>query len=157
MPVDIVNGNRNGKPGVMLGNSGVFDPNMPFVNQAQRDQYNLQNTGNASGPQRPTPLPDNPKNNGTQQSWEFLDGNYNTNVDTGPGNWGGGDFGTNSSLLNNLNGNDPLELDSSYSGGGGDFGEGDYNYEEDNLVNRPIAKSNNPNYIQPLMGEKKII
>lgn len=156
MPVDIVNGNGNGKPGVMLGNGNGNGLTMgPWT--LDRPNPVLQNTGLGNGVQRPTPLPDNPKNNGTQQSWEFLDGNYNTNVDTGPGNWGGGDFGTNSSLLENLNGNNPLGLDSGYSGGGGDFGEGDYNYEEDNLVNRPIAKSNNQNYIQPLMGEKKII
>lgn len=173
MPVDVIlGGNRNGKPGVMLGNQGMDGLAGPFV--LGRPDPKLQLTGVGSGQVTPgqdlvdsngnvknpftSPLVEtlggkpNNSRSGMQPVLDFTQQEQDKNrrpfvgppAPSKPAD--SGVFGT---------------PDTSYSGGGGDFGNidpnGDYQYDENELYPKPTTKNTKPDYTEPLIGEKKIV
>lgn len=176
MPVDvIVGGNRNGKPGVMLGNQNLDSLAGPFV--LGRPDSNLQMTGVGSGQTVPgQDLIDqygNVKNPFTSPLIDNLGGKpYNPRSGMQPvldfTSQEQDKYGSGKPFVGPPPPSKPADSgpfgqpDTSYGGGGGgDFGNtdpnGDYQYDENELYPKPTTKNTKPDYTEPLIGEKKIV
>ena len=180
MPVDvIVGGNRNGKPGVMLGNQNLDSLAGPSV--LGRPDPKLQLAGVGSGPvvtgQDLVDSNGNVKNPFTSPLLDNLGGKPKN---SGGNGWNGMQpvldftpqeeekYRNRRPFVGPPPPSKPADSgpfgppDTSYSsGGGGDFGNidpnGDYQYDENELYPKPTTKNTKPDYTEPLIGEKKIV
>ena len=166
MPIDFAAGGNGRRPGLLLGNGNgnMFDPSMPVVDQAQRNQYNPQLSGVGGGQVKSGQNVLDSKGNIISPLVNQL-GSGGISLPKPPN--GGGRSGVQNVLdftggllqppppKNPIFG-PPRELMSPKGGTGNTNPSGDYQYQED-LPPRPMSKNQKPNYTAPLLGEKKII